>query len=101
MKIRFIIVFLLLISCTSVDKSSEDNAVTEENIDRDQELIYGEMMFHVSSVAALLNEIKGLGLELMYDKEYLLCTTVDDNDPEYCNSQGIYWDCSNYPEPLN
>ena len=33
MKIRFIIVFLLLISCTSVDKSSEDNAVTEENID--------------------------------------------------------------------
>jgi len=34
-------------------------------------------------------------------KEYLFCTTVDDNDPEYCNSQGIYWDYSNYPEPLN
>ena len=33
MKIRFLISFLLLISCTNVDKSLEDNAVTEENID--------------------------------------------------------------------
>ena len=73
----------------------------QEYIDRDQELIYGEMMFHVSSVAALLNEIKGLSLEFMYDKEYLFCTTVNGSDTEYCNSTGSYWDYSNYPEILN
>ena len=33
MIIRFLILFLLLISCTNVDKSLEDNAVTEENRD--------------------------------------------------------------------
>ena len=33
MKIKFLILFLFLISCTNVDKSSEDNAVTEENRD--------------------------------------------------------------------